>query len=235
MAIADFRKDYRLLSLDRENLVNDPLAQFNRWFDDAAQKRHTRLRRFGIHIYKAFSELFGSNTVLEANAMALATADAAGKPSARTVLLKGVDERGFTFFTNYASRKGRELEANPNAALVFYWPSLERQVCIAGPIQKVSREETEQYFQSRPRGSRLGAWASEQSTIVPNRQFLEDRFKQIEADFASKDIPAPPYWGGYLLMPTRVEFWQGRPSRLHDRFQYTRDTNGNWEIERLSP
>ena len=150
------------------------------------------------------------------------------------VLLKGVDERGFVFFTNYDSRKGAELNVNPNAALTFFWPELERQVCVAGTVTKLSKEESEKYFHSRPRGSQLSAWASNQSSVVENRAALEKQWKEIEARFPTA-IPLPPYWGGYVLAPRRMEFWQGRPSRLHDRFCYTKQADGTWNIERLSP
>jgi len=171
----------------------------------------------------------------DVNAMTLATVNAAGRPSARTVLLKGADSRGFIFFTNYDSRKARELEGNPNAALVFFWPDLERQVCIAGTVTKISREESEAYFKSRPKGSRLGAWASNQSTVIADRAALEKQWQEIATRFPGNDIPIPPNWGGFVLSPSRIEFWQGRPSRLHDRFCYTRREDGCWEIARLSP
>jgi pyridoxamine 5'-phosphate oxidase len=234
MAIADLRKDYSLDTLDREKLAAEPIAQFQHWFDAARGLHGGRLRRFGVDMYKAFAALFGSGSI-EANAMTLATADGAGKPSARTVLLKGVDERGFTFFTNYDSRKGQELTQNPNAALVFYWADLERQVCIAGSIEKLSREESSAYFHSRPRGSQIAAAASKQSEVIASRDVLAEKFKQLETEFANREIPIPPNWGGYVLKPARVEFWQGRPSRMHDRFRYLRKEDGTWQIDRLSP
>jgi pyridoxamine 5'-phosphate oxidase len=169
------------------------------------------------------------------NAMTLATADEQGRPSARIVLLKGVDRRGFIFYTNYDSRKGRELAGNPHAALVFYWGDQERQVCVAGEVQKLSREESEAYHNSRPRGSRIGAWASKQSEVVPDRAFLESQWAKYEAEFPGAEVPLPPYWGGYVLAPSRLEFWQGRPNRLHDRFRYARQPDDSWVIERLSP
>ena len=171
----------------------------------------------------------------EPSAITLATADASGRPSARIVLLKVVDERGFAFFTNYESRKGRELAENPHAALVCYWAELEREVLIAGTVTKVSRAESAEYFAKRPRGSQLGAWVSRQSSAVPDRAFLEAELQKVEARFANRDVELPPYWGGYVLNPARLEFWQGRPNRLHDRFQYLKQADGSWRIERLSP
>ncbi len=233
MAIADLRKEYKRGTLNREDLQAHPLAQFRDWFADAQSSRG-RLWKIAIGFYKWVQIILGSNPI-EPNVMTLATADKDGRPSARTVLLKGVDERGFIFFTNYESRKGRELGENPHAALVFYWSELERQVCIAGAITKLSAQESEAYFKSRPRGSRIAAWASKQSTVLKDRCELEQHFKEIEERFASKDISLPPFWGGYVLDPTRVEFWQGRPSRMHDRFTYNRQPDGQWTLERLSP
>lgn len=234
MAIADLRREYRLAQLDRSDLLDDPLAQFHRWFAEAGHARGGRLRRFGVSLYKAFYELFTGSS-FEVNAMVLATADANARPSARTVLLKGADARGFVFFTNYESRKGRELATNPHAALVFYWPDVERQVCVAGTVTKLPAEESAAYFQSRPRGSRIGAWASAQSEALPNRAALEAKWRETEARFPGDSIPLPPFWGGYVLAPSRIEFWQGRPSRLHDRFCYARQADGTWKLERLSP
>jgi pyridoxamine 5'-phosphate oxidase len=172
---------------------------------------------------------------MDVNAATLATADKDGRPSARVVLLKGVDERGFVFFTNYESRKARELEENPNAAMVFYWADQERQVSVAGTVTKLGREESEAYFRTRPKGSRLAAWASRQSAVIPDRSTLEQRWKELQAQHPGDDVPMPPFWGGYVLAAARIEFWQGRPSRLHDRFRYTRQDGGSWLIERLSP
>jgi pyridoxamine 5'-phosphate oxidase len=166
--------------------------------------------------------------------MVLATVDKSGKPSTRNVLLKGVDARGFIFYTNYDSRKGLELAENPNAALTFYWPELERQICVAGRIEKISREESEAYFDSRPRGSRLATWASNQRDVVADRAALDAKWNEMAKKF-SDDVPLPPNWGGYVLKPERIEFWQGRPSRLHDRFCYTRQPDNSWKLERLSP
>jgi pyridoxamine 5'-phosphate oxidase len=234
MAIADLRRDYQADTLDRAQLAPDPREQFQRWFNVAVGTQSgSRWRKISIALYKLWQALLGRSSP-DANAMTLCTVDAQGRPSSRTVLLKGADARGFIFFTNYDSRKGNELAANPNAALTFFWPELERQVCVAGTVTKLSKEESEAYFKSRPRGSQLSAWASNQSSIVADRAALEKHWKEIEAKFPG-DIPLPPNWGGYILSPTRIEFWQGRPSRLHDRFSYTRQADGSWKIERLSP
>lgn len=210
MTLAEIRKEYSLAGLRRLDLEPDPIAQFNRWFEQAF-----------------------SAGVLEPNAMSLATVDDDGQPSCRTVLLKGVSPLGFSFFTNYQSRKGRELELNPRAALNFFWPGLERQVSVRGVVEKTAREESEAYFQSRPLGSRYGAWVSRQSAVVENREFLEQRLAEVTAQFG-ENVPCPEYWGGYRLQPVTIEFWQGRPNRLHDRFLYTRSPSG-WSIDRLSP
>jgi pyridoxamine 5'-phosphate oxidase len=167
--------------------------------------------------------------------MTLATVDREGRPSARTVLLKGLDGRGFMFFSNYESRKGRQLEANPHAALVFPWLVLERQVIAEGAVTKVAREESETYFHSRPRASQLGAWVSQQSSIIAGRAVLEQSMKALEAKYAGQEVPLPPHWGGWRLLPDTVEFWQGRRSRLHDRLRYRRNKDGDWTIERLAP
>jgi pyridoxamine 5'-phosphate oxidase len=235
MSLADLRKEYTLGSLRRADLQADPIAQFQRWFADAETARAPGnwLRRVGVGFYKWLKTVGGAKPI-DPNAMALATVDAQGRPSIRTVLLKGVDARGFIFFTNYDSRKGRELSGNPHAALAFYWKDLERQVCVTGPVEKISAEESEKYFKSRPRGNQIGAWASQQSAPIPNREFLEQRWQEAEARFHD-DVPLPPFWGGYVLRPERIEFWQGGVSRLHDRFQYTNQSDGSWKIERLSP
>jgi len=210
------RREYSRTGLQRADLDSDPIAQFRKWFDQATRARS------GIE-------------PLDANAMTLATADRQGRPSARIVLLKGLDERGFVFFTNYESRKGCELEENPQAALVFHWADLERQVCVAGKVAKVPLEESDAYFNSRPRGSRLATWVSRQSQVVKDRGELEENLRQAEAQYSDPGVPRPPYWGGYVLSPARMEFWQGRPNRLHDRFQYTRADGNTWQIERLAP
>jgi pyridoxamine 5'-phosphate oxidase len=235
MALADLRREYNLSGLQRADLDADPIAQFTKWFEQAAGGRKgARVRKFFVNLYKSLLMLGGAETG-DLNAMTLATADKQGRPSARIVLLKGVDQRGFVFFTNYESRKGRELTENPEAALVFYWPSLERQVCVAGRVSRLPVEESDVYFRSRPRGSRIGAWASKQSAVVPNRELLERQWKEIEARYPGEEVPRPPHWGGFVLAPARLEFWQGRPNRLHDRFCYERKEGGEWVIERLSP
>ncbi len=210
-SIADLRREYALARLDERDAAPDPITMFARWFAEAQ-----------------------AADVAEPNAMTLATATADGAPSARMVLLKGVDEHGFVFFTDYRSGKAAELEANPRAALVFHWVELERQVRVAAPTSRVSREETEAYFRSRPLGSRLGAWASEQSSVIADRAELDARLREVERRFPGGEVPAPPHWGGYRLDPATVEFWQGRASRLHDRIRYSR-RGGAWVVERLAP
>jgi pyridoxamine 5'-phosphate oxidase len=212
MDLADLRREYTKGGLRRGDLDPNPLVQFQKWFEQALTAQ-----------------------LIEPSAMTLATVGEDGRPSARIVLLKAVEDRGFVFFTNYESRKGRELAANPRAALVLYWAELERQVCIAGDVTKVSRAESEEYFSMRPRGSQLGAWVSKQSSVVPDRGFLEARLQEVEKQFGDRAMKTPPYWGGYLLTPLRLEFWQGRPNRLHDRFQYSKEAESTWRIERLSP
>jgi pyridoxamine 5'-phosphate oxidase len=211
MSIADLRREYARARLDERDVSEDPVVQFSRWFAEAEQAQ-----------------------VAEPNAMTLATATAAGAPSARQVLLKGFDQRGFVFFTDYRSRKGQELEANPQAALVFYWGELERQVRITGTVERTTLQESEAYYRTRPLGSRLGAWVSHQSQVISSRGQLETGLREVEQRFSRAEVPLPPYWGGYRLRPVEVEFWQGRESRLHDRIRYTREGE-RWRIERLSP
>ena len=206
------RAHYQARGLAEEDLADDPYEQFARWFADAARSGMT-----------------------EPNAMVVATADAAGHPSARTVLLKGYDRRGFVFYTNYESHKGRDLEVNPQASLLFPWHPIARQVIVCGPVARVGRDETVAYFRSRPHGSQLGAWASEQSRPVGSREELERRYAELAARYPeSESVPAPPHWGGYRVAAERVEFWQGRENRLHDRLVFTRAGEG-WRVERLCP
>ena len=210
--LAELRQEYTLSGLSESDLAADPIAQFQKWLRDAMAAQ-----------------------LAEPNAMVLATVAPDGQPSTRTVLLKALDARGFSFFTNYESRKARELATNPRASLTFPWHALERQINVEGRVSKLPRVEAEAYFKLRPRGSRLGAWASNQSQIIPGRDALETRMKELEAQYPGENIPLPPKWGGYVLAPERIEFWQGRPSRLHDRLRYTRQPSGSWKIERLSP
>jgi len=231
MAIADIRREYSTGELRRADLVADPLAQFNVWFAQASSGG--RWRKIGIALFKLWHAILG-HTPADVTAMVLATVDKNGRPSTRTVLLKAVDARGFVFYTNHDSRKGLELAGNPNAALTFYWPELERQVCVAGTVIKISRDESEKYFKSRPRGSRLAAWASNQRDVVADRAALDAKWNKMAAKFPA-DVPLPPNWGGYVLKPERMEFWQGRPSRLHDRFCYTRQPDNSWKLDRLAP
>jgi pyridoxamine 5'-phosphate oxidase len=211
MTLADLRKDYSLAGLSEKDLAKDPFRQFERWFQEAEAAK-----------------------IPEPNAAVLATATKDGRPSARMVLLKGFDGRGFTFYTNYESRKGRELEANPRAAYLFPWVALERQVVIEGAVSRISREESEAYFMSRPRASQLAAWASAQSSVIPGREALESAMKAVEEKFSGAQAPLPPAWGGFRISPDSVEFWQGRRSRLHDRLRYRRSGSA-WVVERLSP
>jgi pyridoxamine 5'-phosphate oxidase len=212
MALADMRKDYGLAGLLEKDLAREPFRQFDKWFREAEAAR-----------------------VTEPNAMILTTVGRDGRPSARTVLLKGYDGRGFVFYTNYESRKGRELEANPRATLLFPWIALERQVIVEGAVTRVSREESEAYFHSRPRGSQLAAWASPQSTVVAGRGVIEESYRAVEKRFEGQAVPLPPAWGGFRVIPETVEFWQGRRSRLHDRLRYRREAGGDWILERLAP
>jgi len=209
--IAALREEYSQRHLRRADLDPDPIAQFNRWLAEAVAAR-----------------------IKDPNAMSLATVNEAGQPSVRIVLLKGIGERGFLFFTNYGSRKAADLEANSRAGLNFFWPELERQVAIEGSVHKASREEAGQYFHTRPVASQLGAWASQQSQIVPSRDWLEEKFDAVAAEYAGKEVPLPEFWGGYWVVPASIEFWQGGPGRIHDRFRYLREGAG-WRVDRLSP
>ena len=206
------RREYTDAGLDEQGLDANPFEQFEKWFQEAIDAK-----------------------IDLPDAMTLATATSDGIPSARIVLLRGHDERGFVFYTDYESQKGNELAENPNAALVFYWRELDRQVRITGQVSKVSRENSQNYFQSRPVGSRLAALASKQSEVLPDREVLEERFKQLADQYQDEEIPLPSDWGGYRLSPNMIEFWSGRPSRLHDRLRYTRQHNDDWRIERISP
>jgi pyridoxamine 5'-phosphate oxidase len=210
--IADLRKDYTLQGLNVLEVNPNPFIQFKKWFDQALTAQ-----------------------LPEPNAMTVATSTPEGKPSARMVLLKDFDERGFVFYTNYNSQKGQELAENPQASLVFWWAELERQVRISGRVEKVSENESDEYFYSRPFNSRLGAWASNQSEVIESREVLEKRLQELEAQYENQDVPRPRHWGGLRVIPTEIEFWQGRPSRLHDRLLYNRLDDGSWKIERLSP
>ena len=209
--VARLRKEYTRDGLSESDAGRDPVRLFRRWFDEALVA--------DLH---------------EPNAMTVATATADGRPSARAVLLKGYDERGFVFYTNYEGAKARQIEENPRVAVLFYWGELERQVRIEGRAERVSVEESNAYFDSRPRGSQLGAWASEQSRAVPDRATLEERSRAVEAEYEGREVPRPPHWGGYRVSPESYEFWQGRENRLHDRIAYHRE-DGGWRIERLQP
>jgi pyridoxamine 5'-phosphate oxidase len=206
------RYEHAAQGLRRRDLDPDPIKQFSNWFTAAIEA--------GIR---------------DINAMSLATATPDGRPSVRIVLLKGFDQDGFVFFTNYQSEKGKQLDANPRAALGFYWIELDRQIRVNGTLEKTSREESEHYFHSRPPGSQLGAWASRQSEVIDGRRVLDARMAEVTERYRDKPIPLPPHWGGYRLKPDAIEFWQGRANRLHDRFRYTRRADATWRIERLSP
>ena len=209
--IASIRREYMSHGLHERDAHADPMRQFDAWLKEAIAAE-----------------------VSDPTAMTLATSSAAGTPAARVVLLKGADERGFVFYTNYESRKGNELTHNPNACLLFFWHELLRQVRIEGTVTMVPREESEAYFKSRPFESRIGAWASQQGRVLDSRDELDERFAELKAEYEEREVPIPPYWGGYVLAPTAIEFWAGRPNRLHDRLLYTRE-NGNWNRVRLAP
>lgn len=211
-SIADLRKDYSSETLLETSIASHPIQQFDKWWQQAIDSQ-----------------------VDEANAMTLATASSDGMPSARIVLLKGFNQEGFVFFTNYKSYKGLQLEENPKACLVFFWKELERQVRIIGLVNKISEQDSDEYFHSRPIGSQVGAWTSPQSHVIPNRSWLDEQYQKISKELQEKNIERPPHWGGYIVKPVIMEFWQGRPSRLHDRIQYTLQENGAWKIERLAP
>ena len=211
--VADLRQNYTFASLLENEIDSNPFKQFASWFQEALNA-----------------------DLIEPNAMTLATASPNGKPSARIVLLKGYDERGFVFYTNYESTKGQELIANPQAALVFFWDKLERQIRIEGKVTKVSMEESNNYFYSRPVGSQIGAWVSDQSRVIGDRETLENRQQELEQEYTEgSTIPRPSHWGGFRVVPDAIEFWQGRPSRLHDRLVYRLQDDATWKIERLSP
>jgi pyridoxamine 5'-phosphate oxidase len=212
-SIADIRRDYMLQSFDEADAAVDPFIQFTAWWEEATNA-----------------------AIDEVNAMTLSTVTSEGKPSARIVLLKGYTDDGFVFFTNYNSSKGLEMANNHHVALLFFWKELERQIRIEGVVQKISEADSDAYFLSRPAGSRIGAWVSPQSQVIPNRAFLEDNFKKVSEKYPDESlVPRPAHWGGYIVRPEAMEFWQGRSSRLHDRLKYTIDSNGNWKRERLAP
>ena len=211
-SIADLRKDYSSQTLQETDIERNPIDQFQKWWAEAVNSQ-----------------------IDEVNAMTLATASSDGMPSARIMLLKGFDKNGFVFFTNYKSYKSMHLEENPKACLVFFWKELERQVRITGLSKKISEKDSDEYFLSRPTGSQVGAWASNQSQVIQSREWLENRYLQLTEEFKQKELKRPSHWGGYLVTPVIIEFWQGRPSRLHDRIQYSLEEDGSWKIERLSP
>jgi pyridoxamine 5'-phosphate oxidase len=211
-SIADIRRDYSHKSLSEKDVQPDAIKQFENWWNEAVASK-----------------------IDEVNAMTLATASIDGLPSARIVLLKEFNEQGFVFFSNYESYKAQQLAENPKACLVFFWKELERQVRITGLIQKINGQQSDEYFQSRPEASRIGAWASPQSRVIENREWLDGKFNELVNKLEGTKINRPPHWGGYIVKPVVIEFWQGRPSRLHDRVQYTLDESGGWKIERLAP
>jgi len=210
--IADIRRDYSLQSLTENNIDRNPIVQFKKWWDETL-----------------------NSEIIEPNAMTLATASQDGLPSARVVLLKGFGEKGFVFFTNYESYKGQQLAENPKACLVFFWKEIERQVRITGLVSKISEKESDEYFDTRPEISRIGAWVSPQSRVIESRDWLDQQLNSLVSKMEGSAIQRPPYWGGYIVNPVMIEFWQGRPGRLHDRIQYSIEEDGEWKIERLAP
>ena len=212
MNVSGLRRSATGFALDREDLDDDPIVQFEGWFQHACE-----------------------TVAMDPNAVSLSTIDSENRPTCRTVLLKSFDENGFVFYTNYESNKARHIEANPNVAMLFFWSDSARQVRIRGRAERMSAMETLKYFTSRPRGSQIGAWVSAQSSVISSRSLLETKFQEIKTKFKNKEVPLPSFWGGYRVVPEVIEFWQGRRNRLHDRFQYTRQQDGNWTIERLAP
>jgi pyridoxamine 5'-phosphate oxidase len=212
MNVADLRRSATGFALDREDLNSDPIEQFEEWFRYACE-----------------------TVPLDPNAVTLSTVDAELRPSSRTVLLKSFDEQGFVFYTNYESRKAADIEANPNVSLLFFWSEAARQVKVRGKAERIPASESLKYFLSRPRGSQVGAWVSNQSSVISSRSLLEAKFQEIKQKFKNKEVPLPSFWGGYRVVPEQIEFWQGRRNRLHDRFEYTKREDGSWEIARLAP
>ncbi len=212
MNVSGLRRSATGFVLDREDLHDDPIVQFEDWFQHACE-----------------------TVAMDPNAVSLSTVDSDNRPTSRTVLLKSFDENGFVFYTNYESNKARQIDANPNVAMLFFWSDAARQVRIRGRAERMTAAETLKYFMSRPRGSQIGAWVSAQSSVISSRSLLENKFQELKTKFKNKEVPLPSFWGGYRVVPDVIEFWQGRRNRMHDRFQYTRQDNGSWTIERLAP
>lgn len=212
MNVSGLRRSATGFVLDREDLADDPIVQFEDWFSHACE-----------------------TVPMDPNAVSISTVDSENRPSSRTVLLKYFDDNGFVFFTNYESNKAKHIEANPNVALLFFWSDAARQVKIRGKAERIPSKETLKYFLSRPRGSQIGAWVSAQSSVITSRNLLETKFQEMKEKFSNKEVPLPSFWGGYRVVPVEIEFWQGRRNRLHDRFQYTKQDDGSWTIERLAP